>query len=62
MYLAQDITPLVMYCVNGKPRLSLLKESTDSMITCICDSIIMRDMHARMHTQSGMSMLLVDVK
>ena len=32
VYLARDIPPFVMYCVNGKPRSSLLKESTDSMI------------------------------
>ena len=25
-------SPFVMYCVNGKPRSSLLIESTDSMI------------------------------
>ena len=34
VYLARDIRPFVMYCVNGKPRSSLLIESTDSMI-CI---------------------------
>ena len=32
VYPARDIPPFVMYCVNGKPRSSLLKESTDSMI------------------------------
>ena len=34
VYLAQDIPPFVMYCVNGKPCSSLLIESvsTDSMI------------------------------
>ena len=32
VYLARDIRSFVMYCVNGKPRLSLLIESTDSMI------------------------------
>ena len=32
VYLARDIPPFVMYCVNGKPRSSLLIESTDSMI------------------------------
>ena len=32
VYLAQDIRPFIMYCVNGKPRSSLLIESTDSMI------------------------------
>ena len=32
MYPARDIPPFVMYCVNGKPRSSLLIESTDSMI------------------------------
>ena len=32
VYLVRDICPFVMYCVNGKPRSSLLIESTDSMI------------------------------
>ena len=32
VYLARDIRPFVMYCINGKPRSSLLIESTDSMI------------------------------
>ena len=32
VYSARDIRPFVMYCVNGKPRSSLLIESTDSMI------------------------------
>ena len=32
VYLARDIRPFVMYSVNGKPRSSLLIESTDSMI------------------------------
>ena len=32
VYLARDIPPFVMYCVNGKPRSSLFIESTDSMI------------------------------
>ena len=31
VYLARDIRPFVMYCVNGKPRSSLLIESTDSI-------------------------------
>ena len=31
VYLPRDIRPFVMYCVNGKPRSSLLIESTDSM-------------------------------
>ena len=35
MYLARDILPFVMYCVNGKPRSSLLIESTDSMVCVI---------------------------
>ena len=38
MYLARDIPPFVMYCVNGKPRSSLLIESTDSIIESV-DSI-----------------------
>ena len=32
MYLAQDIPAIVMYCVYGESRSSLLIESTDSMI------------------------------
>ena len=32
VYPLRDIRPFVMYCVNGKPRSSLLIESTDSMI------------------------------
>ena len=32
VYLARDIRPFVMYCVNGKPRSSLLIESTVCMI------------------------------
>ena len=31
-FLGRSIRPFVMYCVNGKPRSSLLIESTDSMI------------------------------
>ena len=32
VYPPRDIRPFIMYCVNGKPRSSLLIESTDSMI------------------------------
>ena len=32
VYLARDIPPFVMYCVNGKPCPSLFIESTDSII------------------------------
>ena len=32
VYPPRDIHLFVMYCVNGKPRSSLLIESTDSMI------------------------------
>ena len=32
VYLARDIPPFVMYCVNGESGSSLLIESTDSMI------------------------------
>ena len=32
VYPARDIRPFVMYYVNGKPRSSLLIESTDSVI------------------------------
>ena len=31
VYPPRDILPFIMYCVNGKPRSSLLIESTDSM-------------------------------
>ena len=31
VYPARDIRPFEMYCVNGKPRSSLLIESTDSV-------------------------------
>ena len=41
VYPARDIRPFVMYCVNGKPRSSLLIESTDSMIIISKTSIIM---------------------
>ena len=40
VYPARDIRPFVMYCVNGKPRSSLLIESTDSMIEST-DSMIL---------------------
>ena len=46
VYLARDIRPFVMYCVNGKPRSSLLIESTDSMIILqwtYCDSVVSSD-------------------
>ena len=36
VFLALDIPPFVMYCVNGKPRSSLFIESTDSMIYTYC--------------------------
>ena len=32
VFLARDIPPFVMYCVNGKPRSSLFIESTDCTI------------------------------
>ena len=35
VYLAQDIRPFVMYCVNGKHHSSLLIENTDYMITTL---------------------------
>ena len=38
VYPARDICPFVMYCVNVKPRSSLLIESTDSMIRRILHS------------------------
>ena len=39
VYLARDIPLFVMYCVNGKPRSSLLIESTDSMIYQLYDKV-----------------------
>ena len=54
MYPARDIHPFVLYCVNGKPRSSLLIESTDSMILILIllqwtyrDSVLSSD--ARLH-------------
>ena len=44
VYLARDIRPFVMYCVNGKPRSSLLIESTDSMIVIIIIIILSADL------------------
>ena len=32
VYVARDIPPFVMYCVDGESGSSLLTESTDSMI------------------------------
>ena len=43
VYPSRDIRPFVMYCVNGKPRSSLLIESTDSMIhvrVCVTSSTL----------------------
>ena len=39
VYLARDIRPFVMYCINGKPRSSLLIESTDSMIGALKNNL-----------------------
>ena len=39
VYPARDIRPFVMYCVNGKPRSSLLIESTDSMKRVFCVAV-----------------------
>ena len=55
VYPPRDIRPFVMYCVNGKPRSSLLIESTDSMILILIlilqwtyrDSVVSFD--ARLH-------------
>ena len=55
VYLARNMRPFVMYCVNGKPRSSLLIESTDSMILILIlillwiyrDSVLSSD--ARLH-------------
>ena len=57
VYPSRDIRPFVMYCVNGKPRSSLLIESTDSMILILIlilllqwtyrDSVLFSD--ARLH-------------
>ena len=43
VYLVGDFSAFVMYCVNGESRLSLLIESTDSMILTLesMDSMIM---------------------
>ena len=53
VYPARDIRPFVMYCVNGKPRSSLLIESTDSMILILQwtyrDSVLSSD--ARLHVE-----------
>ena len=49
--LARDIPPFVMYCINGKPRSSLLIESTDSMIWhMICERqvILKATLHFRL--------------
>ena len=48
VYPARDIRPFVMYCVNGKPRSSLLIESTDSMI---CRLFIGKTL--RLHADDG---------
>ena len=45
VYLALDIPPFVMYCVNGKPRSSLFIESTDSMILAYKYGIPCAEMH-----------------
>ena len=47
---ARDIRPFVMYCVNGKPRSSLLIESTDSMIyifVFMADHLVPRAVNAQ---------------
>ena len=43
VYPARDIRPFVMYCVNGKPRSSLLIEFTDSMILKGVDVEVMKE-------------------
>ena len=64
VYLARDIPPFVMYCVNGKPRSSLLIESTDSMIDVMTTqtigyvSIISMP---KLKKRSPSSMLCVDI-
>ena len=42
VYRARDIPPFVMYCVNGKPRSSLLIESTNSMILLLILLLILQ--------------------
>ena len=42
VYPPRDIRPFVMYCVNGKPRSSLLIESTDSMILLLILILILQ--------------------
>ena len=48
VYPPRDIRPFVMYCVNGKPRSSLIIESTDSMTTdsMIESTVIRRILHS----------------
>ena len=38
VFLALDIPPFVLYCVNGKPRSSLFIEPTDSMMNMVQSS------------------------
>ena len=42
VYPPRDISPFVMYCINGKPRSSLLIESTDSMILILILILILQ--------------------
>ena len=62
VYPPRDIPPFVMYCVNGKPRSSLLIESTDSMICIIMmlrlyrfitDYNYSRLLHVHMHRKNN---------
>ena len=53
VYPARDIRPFVMYCVNGKPRSSLLIESTDFMILILKD----RKNILKMNKEVGMLLL-----
>ena len=57
VYLSRDIRPFVIYCVNGKPRSSLLIESTDSIVLILIlilqwtyrDSVLSSDAHLHVY-------------
>ena len=62
VYPPRDIRPFVMYCVNGKPRSSLLIESTDSMIIVeSTDSMISRSRGGYKIFQGGGGAKLPDI-
>ena len=59
VYPPRDIRPFVMYCVNGKPRSSLLIESTDSMILFIFIHVRMSVCHF-VYILQGLGSAVVD--